>query len=63
MRIIALAAAASILLVPAAIPAQAHHGMAIEHGEFAMAKKTTKKAKAKKSKAPKEEYMRAVPVR
>ena len=60
MRIIALAAAATILLTPAAVPAQAHHGMAIQHQEFAMAKK---KKKAAKPKAKKEEYMRAVPVR
>ena len=61
MRIVVLAAAATILLAPAAIPAQAHHGMAIQHQEFAMAKK--KKAKAKKSAPKKEEYMRAVPSR
>ena len=62
MRIVVLAAAATILLAPAAIPAQAHHGMAIQHQEFAMAKKK-KAPKAKKSKLKKEEYMRAVPSR
>jgi hypothetical protein len=61
MRIIVLAAATAFLLMPAAIPAQAHHGMAIQHQEFAMAKKKT--PKAKKSKVKKEEYMRAVPSR
>ena len=61
MRIVVLATAATILLAPAAIPAQAHHGMAIQHQEFAMAKK--KKAPKAKSKVKKEEYMRAVPSR
>ena len=45
MRIIVLAAAAAFLLTPAAVPAQAHHGMAIQHQEFAMAKKKAPKAK------------------
>ncbi|WP_229266727.1 hypothetical protein [Leptospira sp. severe_002] len=64
MRIIALAAAATILLAPAAIPAQAHHGNAIQHQEFAMAKKKKAKAKPKmKKEMKKEEYMRAVPSR
>ena len=62
MRIIVLAAAAAFLLTPAAVPAQAHHGMAIQHQEFAMAKKK-KAPKAKKGKVKKEEYMRAVPSR
>ena len=60
MRIIVLAAAAAFLLT--AVPAQAHHGMAIQHQEFAMAKKK-KAPKAKKSKLKTEEYMRAVPSR
>lgn len=65
MRIIALAAAATMLLMPAVIPAQAHHGKAKEHQEFAMAKKKVSKAKKGpiKSKPKKEEYMRAVPSR
>lgn len=64
MRFIALAAATTILLAPAAIPAQAHHGNAIQHQEFAMAKKKAPKAKkANRSKVKKEEYMRAVPSR
>ena len=45
----------------AAIPAQAHHGNAMEHGEFAKAAK--KKKKSAKPKAKKDEYMRAVPSR
>ena len=61
MRFIALAAATTILLAPAAIPAQAHHGNAIQHQEFAMAKKKAKKAN--RSKVKKDEYMRAVPSR
>ena len=61
MRIIVVAAAAAFLLTPAAVPAQAHHGNAIQHQEFAMAKK--KKAPKAKSKVKKEEYMRAVPSR
>jgi hypothetical protein len=61
MRLTVLATAAAALLIPAAIPAQAHHGNAIEHGEFAKA--TKKKKKAAKPKAKKEEYMRAVPSR
>jgi hypothetical protein len=66
MRTIVLAAAAAFLLTPAAVPAQAHHGMAIEHQEFAMAQKNMAKKKApkaKKGKVKKEEYMRAVPSR
>jgi hypothetical protein len=62
MRLIAIATAAAFLLIPAAVPAQAHHGNAMEHGEFAMAKKKAAKAKSK-AKPKKEEYMRAVPSR
>lgn len=60
MRIAVVAATAALLLAPAAIPAQAHHGMAIQHQEFAMAKK---KKTPKKTKTKKEEHMRAVPSR
>jgi hypothetical protein len=61
MRFIALAAAATILLMPAAIPAQAHDGNMVQHEEFSAAKK--KKAPKAKSKVKQEEYMRAVPSR
>ena len=57
---LAVAVTAAVLIVPAAIPAQAHHGNAMEHGEFA---KAAKKKKSAKPKAKKDEYMRAVPSR
>ena len=60
-RLAVAVTAAAILIVPAAIPAQAHHGNAMEHAEFAKAAK--KKKKSAKPKAKKDEYMRAVPSR
>jgi hypothetical protein len=58
VRLIIAATAVAFLLTPATAPG--HHSKAKEHQEMAQA---TKKKKASKPKANKDQYMRAVPAR
>src|SRR5262245_19244497 len=62
VRLAIIAIAAAFLLIPAATPVKAHQSNAIQYQEFASAAKK-KKAKPKKARVKKEEYMRAVPMR
>jgi hypothetical protein len=63
VRLIAIVAAAAFLMLPAVAPAQAHHGKGGAHAEDAYAAGKKKAKKAKRTKTPKEQYMRAVPSR
>jgi len=68
MRFLMIAGAAALLLLPATAPAQAcdagmHAAQAATADYSAAAKKKTMKKVAKKKKAPKVEYMRAVPMK
>ena len=68
MRFLMIAGAAALLLLPATAPAQAcgagmPSAQATTDDYSAAAKKKTMKKVAKKKKAPKVEYMRAVPMK
>ena len=68
MRFLMIAGAAALLLLPASAPAQAcsagmHAAQAVTADYSAATKKEVVKKVAKKKKAPKVEYMRAVPMK
>ena len=68
MRFLMIAGAAALLLLPATAPAQAcgagmNAAQAATADYSAAAKKKTVKKVAKKKKAPKVQYMRAVPMK